>query len=243
MRLRNILYILMVSYVLIGLAIYLDYIYQFGAPVQLSIFSQADLQLSVNSNVMYNLFMLFPMMVGTFAFLKEYHQAMQILPYGTKKNIFFKQIKSGVIWSVILAVSDTGMTLLSGMMWNKIDINWADANSYFCVVMHKLLPGVSFSEVFLMNTIALCVKNILVAFILIISWWAFSNVLYGILIVTGICFTGQWTPGLSWLLGSLTDDYNFWIAMSNKIQYGIALVLCLTVFTLLANAVVKRKEF
>lgn len=243
MRLRKIGYILLVFYVLIGLSIYLDYIYGLGAPIQLSIYSQADLQLKVTDNVMYNLFMLFPLMIGTFGFLKEYHQAMQILPYGTKKNIFFRQVKCTVMWSVLLAVSDTVTTLLWGMVWNKIDINWADANSYFCAIMHMLLPGVSFPEVFVMNTVALCVKNMLLAFVLILSWWAFSNVLYGILIVTGICFMGYWTPGLRLVIGSLKDDYDFWVGMSNKVEYGIALLLCLTVFFLLANIVVKRKEF
>ena len=189
------------------------------------------------------MFTLLPLMIGITFILKENQGAMQILPYQKKEKLFWQQIRYSCYWSGILAVLCTTAAIVCGVMWNKDFINWMNAQSYFTIIMKQILPEVHFWQVFVMNTIVLFIRNIIFSLFMIVIWWAFSSVIYGILLVTGVCVIEMGMPQIALVLNNVTDDYDFWISIAAKVRFGFVSLGSIALLLLAAKIVVKRKEF
>lgn len=76
-----------------------------------------------------------------------------------------------------------------------------------------------------------------------ICWWGFSNVLYGVAAVSGICFVESRTAAFGLVLRNVSADYGFWVFERNKIRFLLASVFLVAALLAVLVKLVKEKEF
>lgn len=243
MKHRKGVFIFLMIYVICGYTMYLHYLYYLGPPLSLSIFSQADMQLLLSSPDIYNMFILFPLVVGIVFLIREYNNGMQILLYQNKKKILKKQILDCNEWSICLSILGTVITWIYSEMQKKPAMNWGSANSYYCVMTGQILEKGNLGFIVFLNVLVLLVRNFIFILLILDCWWGVKNILYGILAAVGICLIEAGSAKVALILRNINVDYAFWENSSKKIA---ALVVAATAIGLLLARIrfwIKRKEF
>ncbi len=243
MRVRKGFFLFPVLYLICGYTMYLHYLYDIGSPVNLSIFSQADMQLLLSAPNCYNMFLMFPFLVGIVFLMREYHNEMQVLRYQNKKYILKMQLLKGGCWSILLCTVGIMVTWIYGAMHGKTGMNWMSANSYYCVMTKQVLEHGSLLFVIFLNAIILFARNFVFLFILLDCWWSGKNIIYGILVSVGICFLEAGDARIPLILRTISVDYPFWREPSGWV---VSFIVAAGVNGLLLARIlywVKRKEF
>lgn len=105
----------------IGIAVYVALL-QKQSPVSLDIFTQADIQVLAGNNIVYNIFIIAPVLLGTAYGVGEHCEAMQLLLWQKKKKLLHRQQLFCFLWSFAIAAIAVIVPLVCGMVWKKAGI-------------------------------------------------------------------------------------------------------------------------
>lgn len=215
MRLKTLILAAMLLFETIGIAVYVALL-QKQSPVSLDIFTQADIQVLAGNNIVYNIFIIAPVLLGTAYGVGEHCEAMQLLLWQKKKKLLHRQQLFCFLWSFAIAAIAVIVPLVCGMVWKKARINWGIVSSYFTIMNSAILPDVTIGEVVMVNFIVQLVRNIIFSQLVLIGWWSRFNFIYTILVGIGIVIIEMSQPQIKIVLNLIQADYQFWILNREK---------------------------
>lgn len=240
---RSVGLFLLLAYEAAGLILYLQALYRKGPPFTLSVYTKADLLVDMAVPYSYSLFLLVPAAAGCIVLLHRHPAAAEMLLYGTRRKLFFWQSASMLAWNGMITAVYLAAVHGMGMFWGKENINWESPRSYFALIMKAVVPQASYAQVFLAQLAVLFLRNMIFMLAVMICWWGFSNVLYGVAAVSGICFVESRTAAFGLVLRNVSADYGFWVFERNKIRFLLASVFLVAALLAVLMKLVKEKEF
>lgn len=214
-----------------------------GAALSLSVFSGADALVWMARPFEYIMAALIPVIAGSIVLLRGYPSKAGILLYKNKRTLFVRQLASAVVWDLLVSVLYVGTVAAVCFLLHKDMINWDRAASYFALTMHRILPGVGYWNVFAMCLAALFIRNMVFLLFIMVCWWAFSKTIYGVALISCICFAETGTDRVKLVLRNIWSDYGFWISRTDKAVFWLVSAVLLCVLFVLLEETVKRKEF
>lgn len=225
-----------------GLWLYLYRLYEAGTMIHFSVFSISDLLVWTASPFVYSVFLLLPAVAGCFLILHRRPSGAKMLLYGKRTKLFWKQFTGTVVWNCIITILFIAVAVTAGFVWQKETLNWSRARSYFTIVTHMVLPHVRFAQVLLADFITLFLRNLIFTLILMAFWWS-NDMIYGVAVVSGICFAEVGSSQIKFVIGTVSIDYGFWAYTVNKVVFAAAALVFVAMLLFLLFKFVKRKEF
>lgn len=236
------IWLLLLVYEAAGLSLYLCGSYG-QPPYTLSIYTKADLLVEASVPYVYSTFLMVPAAVGCIVLLHRHPSAAEMLLYGKRSKLFLHQFAKAAAWNGVISVSYLTTLHMIGLCWEKENLNWGNARSYFTLITHTVLPHVSYAQVFLAQLCAIYIRTMIFMLIIIVCWWAFSDVLYGTAAVSGICFIESKSAAYKIILRNITADYGFWTDGKNKVIFLLVSALSAAALLTAAAKYVNGKEF
>lgn len=227
---------------ILGLSVFLT-MQGANAPVNLSVYCGADLQLMASGKNVYGLFLMGPVLFGTIFCVGENHGGMSVVLWKSKKRLLKQQMIFCALWGLLIAVAAVVVPLLLTNAWEKTGMNWGSVSSYFAILNNEILPGTQLWEVVAVNVFVQWTRNMIFACVVLLSYWWNGNLLYGILAVVCICMIELKMPQMGIVLGLIKADYEFWLSDAEKILTVTSGVGWLSIESVVLYYLQKGKEF
>lgn len=242
MRVRAGLLSGLVIFEIIGLGVFLI-LQGANAPVNLSVYCGADLQLMASGKNVYGLFLMGPVLFGTVFCVGENQGGMSVVLWKSKKSLLKQQIIFCALWGLLIAAIAVVVPLVLTNAWEKTGMNWGSVSSYFAIVNNEILPETQLWEVVAINVLVQWTRNMIFACVVLLSYWWNGNLLYGILAVVCICMIELKMPQMGIVLGLIKADYDFWLSDVEKILAVASGVGWLSIESVVLYYLQKGKEF
>lgn len=200
--------------------------------------SKADILIDVYNSWHLNYFSLAMIMLSSLFFIKSDFRYYNVIAYGSKKHIWFTQIKRIYIYEGCAAVCFWGVVLAFTNQYMDVEINWNEISSRFFKVS-KQLTDERYENVVIAVLASFIFMNIAISTLYLLLCWIFENQILVWIIVIGISFVFNKIIKYSPLL---QVEYMEWLN-STVIWSFLVTVLLIVVLHLIGFYFIKHKEF